>query len=375
MGSGVSTLARLRKSLVIKAYNLRSEGQTLDQQFREYAFRKPGESSTGSTGSTTYYITFSDVKKCLQLNNSSNSWVDDLFKMFDESLSEMINFDDFISFLESGKLPTDRNSNKLPSPLRKAKSEIPPIPPTPTPTQSSTYRSDENSKFWSQEFIDDDQNFIVTMPAEDDPPICNEFALTTTGTRSPSLPSNSDLAKKPMWRKREFVKQERIVQYTTIDESGETQELIEKEIQQTEILHMECRETGEFAHRETTHYEQTETFNDEVVNEQKGTEEYVHLKSLEDEYEYMESNLPKKGQPKTDEDADGAADATGAGAATDDILGVEKGEAKEGSEDLGVLNNDIDANGAGNDEVQHNLEAGELLDLTVSLVSLSVPIV
>lgn len=27
---------------------------------------------------------------------------------------------------------------------------------------------------------------------------------------------------------------------------------------------MECRETGEFAHRETTNYEQSETFNSEV---------------------------------------------------------------------------------------------------------------
>ncbi len=27
---------------------------------------------------------------------------------------------------------------------------------------------------------------------------------------------------------------------------------------------MECKETGEFAHRETTQYEQMETFNEEV---------------------------------------------------------------------------------------------------------------
>ena len=39
---------------------------------------------------------------------------------------------------------------------------------------------------------------------------------------------------------------------------------VEKETTQTEILHMESRETGEFAHRETTDYEQLETFNAEV---------------------------------------------------------------------------------------------------------------
>ena len=91
---------------------------------------------------------------------------------------------------------------------------------------------------------------------------------------------------RPLWRKREVVRQERTVEYITIDADGVKQELVEKETSQTEVLHMECRETGEFAHRETTQYEQLETFNDEVVVEEHGTEEYVHLKSLEDEGNY-----------------------------------------------------------------------------------------
>ena len=33
---------------------------------------------------------------------------------------------------------------------------------------------------------------------------------------------------------------------------------------------------------------------DQVVNETEGAEEYVHLKSLEDEFHYMESTMPKK---------------------------------------------------------------------------------
>lgn len=69
---------------------------------------------------------------------------------------------------------------------------------------------------------------------------------------------------KPLWRKREVVRSERIVHYTTVDASGLLQELVEKESTETEVLHMECRETGEFAHRETTKYEQLETFNNEV---------------------------------------------------------------------------------------------------------------
>ncbi len=78
-----------------------------------------------------------------------------------------------------------------------------------------------------------------------------------------------------------------------------SQELVEKETTQTEVLHMECRETGEFAHRELTEFEQLETFNDELVNAVRGNEEYVHLKSLEDEFHYMESNMPPKEDKET----------------------------------------------------------------------------
>ena len=95
---------------------------------------------------------------------------------------------------------------------------------------------------------------------------------------------------KPLWRKREVVLQERIVQYTTVDVSGAVQELVETERSSTEVVHMECKETGEFAHRETSEYEQLETFNGQAVAENRGNEEYYHLKSAEDEVEFMESN-------------------------------------------------------------------------------------
>lgn len=44
----------------------------------------------------------------------------------------------------------------------------------------------------------------------------------------------------------------------------QVQELFETEKSQTEVLHMECKRTGEFAHSESTHYESGETFNGEV---------------------------------------------------------------------------------------------------------------
>ena len=103
-----------------------------------------------------------------------------------------------------------------------------------------------------------------------------------------------------VWRKREVVKHERQTYYTTVDADGKLQELVEKETSQTEVLHMESRDTGEFAHRETTVYTQQETFNDEVVGEKDGEEEYVHLKSENDEYEHTTSNMPPKdGEPQS----------------------------------------------------------------------------
>jgi hypothetical protein len=45
---------------------------------------------------------------------------------------------------------------------------------------------------------------------------------------------------------------------------------------------------------QTTEYEAAETFNGEVVAEDHGREEYVHLKSADDEYEHLESTLPDK---------------------------------------------------------------------------------
>lgn len=72
-----------------------------------------------------------------------------------------------------------------------------------------------------------------------------------------------------LWKKREITIQEKIVEYTKIDEDGVPQNLIETEKQQLEVVHMETVE-GEFAHREITHFEQYEKLNDEIINHQVG---------------------------------------------------------------------------------------------------------
>jgi hypothetical protein len=42
-----------------------------------------------------------------------------------------------------------------------------------------------------------------------------------------------------------------------------------------------------------------------VVVEEHGSEEYVHLKSREDEYEFLESNMPRKAPPRSEEPPEG----------------------------------------------------------------------
>ena len=76
MGSGASTSStmRLRKALIIRAYNLRKADETLDEQFREYARRD-------STLDNKLTITLLDVKNCLQLEDGTFwSSLEDLFR-------------------------------------------------------------------------------------------------------------------------------------------------------------------------------------------------------------------------------------------------------------------------------------------------------
>ena len=66
MGSGVSSSStmRLRKAIVIRAYNLRKADETLDEQFRVYATRD-------SSLENKLTINLHDVKRCLELDDGA----------------------------------------------------------------------------------------------------------------------------------------------------------------------------------------------------------------------------------------------------------------------------------------------------------------
>jgi hypothetical protein len=114
MGSGASSLVRLRKAILIRAYNLRKPDETLDDQFRKYSYRN---------GENQICISISDIKQCLCMEPGEYLWIEDLFRHTSGSLEPVrlqcaistlllrrylqvveINFLDLIRFLENGKM-------------------------------------------------------------------------------------------------------------------------------------------------------------------------------------------------------------------------------------------------------------------------------
>ncbi len=128
MGAGASSLPRLRKALLMKAYNHRKQADlTLFEQFLPYAYQKED---------SAYYINLAQIKACLGLEGSNKDYafLDDLLyamfhkspysqtttpgpvdgnnnnqvhsspEMGSDSSERDIYFYDFIQFLETGKV-------------------------------------------------------------------------------------------------------------------------------------------------------------------------------------------------------------------------------------------------------------------------------
>jgi hypothetical protein len=83
MGAGVSSMNRLRKALVMRAYNLRKPGETLHDFFKKHTYRKVSVlpifiliSLSHLSEDGQLYISLFAVKKALSVNAQ---WVDELF--------------------------------------------------------------------------------------------------------------------------------------------------------------------------------------------------------------------------------------------------------------------------------------------------------
>ena len=146
---------------------------------------------------------------------------------------------------------------------------------------------------------------------------------TPAGNLNPKNFKNLNINLENVWKKHETVIQERTVRHITI-ENGITRELIETDKSQNEVVHIEDKTTGEFAHREYSQQEQTEELDGEMATFIRATEDYIHLKSATDEYEYVHSDVPKTNDDDGDAascDADGGAYDNSDGDEDDSFMG------------------------------------------------------
>lgn len=260
MGAGASSqtspssLNRLRKALIMRAYNIRKSDETLDELFKPQAYR----SSSG------LYISVSSVKKILSENAP---WVDLLFdQVVDSSVGDM-EFNSFIHFLETGNMPTTvdpldnmkgppksiSSSSSSSSTKQNLKSRPPPstlppgkrgssLPPSPPinvleqqqqqqqrhqkSTNMSTYIPPFDSQMSSIYPGVIESLHLHTLPIGiHSGALVPSVGLTVSLDHKFSYKNPSSGPTRPLWRKREVVKQERTVEYTTIDANGVTQVL------------------------------------------------------------------------------------------------------------------------------------------------------
>jgi hypothetical protein len=158
MGGGSSVLpsrplARIRKALVIRAFNVRRNkavALTLEDQFQYYATRHYTHSASTSS---RLVISKEGIKQCLGMDHGTSTalaWVDDLFAIItaqcpselvkDHQQADAIDFYAFISFLETGAFGPSvnmRSSSSSDSLLRKS-STMPCPPPERNDDHTST---------------------------------------------------------------------------------------------------------------------------------------------------------------------------------------------------------------------------------------------
>ncbi|TMW67342.1 hypothetical protein Poli38472_012458 [Pythium oligandrum] len=247
---------KLQHFLVMKAFNLRKGKQTLAQQFQ---FLKRVDPVSGRE-----YLELDALCSYLSIPPFRRMVLCSAFSLPTDA--PRIEFDAFLRFLQTAAVQAAREEKEL-------HAQYPPPPP-------QTPRSNLN---------DTNQDISLSM-------VCFQPSLLSMRfAHPPPAPG--------LWKKREITIQERITEYTKIDEHGKAQHLVEKEKHQTEVIHMESLQ-GEFAHREITHYEQLEQLNDEIVHHDQGREEFVHLKSQHDEVSRFESSIPANAGPSRPEECE-----------------------------------------------------------------------
>ncbi|RLN60844.1 hypothetical protein BBJ29_001872 [Phytophthora kernoviae] len=237
---------KLQHFLVLRAFNLRRPKETLHEQFQ--FLKKQVESS--DSRKNVYILELDELCAYLSIPPYRRLVLIQVFGLAPHQTQ--LGFDDFVRFLQSAAVQAARKE-------RQQDEGGLPIPP---PRSARRFQLSK-----------------AVVPFD---PLRMHQAVA----HAPPAPG--------LWKKREITIQERITEYTKIDEKGQPQRLVEKERHQTEVMHMESLD-GEFAHREITQFEQTEHLNDEMVHLDHGREEFLHLKSRHDEISRFESSVPSGG--------------------------------------------------------------------------------
>ncbi|GAB9467733.1 hypothetical protein Gpo141_00005069 [Globisporangium polare] len=258
---------KLQHLLVMKAFNLRKERQTVSQQFQ--FLKKHDDNQSGRT-----YLELDQLCEYLSIPPFRRLVLCQVFQLTPSD--KRLDFDVFVRFLQSTAVQAAEEEKELQRSFSASASGLPQPPPQSTPRASSHHGPTDGTG--------DSSQLVCFQPTW--------LSSQTRFSHPPPAPG--------LWKKREITIQERITEYTKIDEHGRPQHLIEKEKHQTEVIHMENL-AGEFAHREITHFEQTEQLNDEIVHHEHGREEFVHLKSEHDEISRFESSIPTGGGSRPEE--------------------------------------------------------------------------
>jgi hypothetical protein len=249
MGAGASShttpssLNRLRKALVMRAYNIRKSDETLEELFRPHAYRSP----------SGVCISIATIKNVL---SEDAPWVDLLFEQMVGKDVGDLEFNSFIHFLETGNkpitiddpshtkprrpsMPPNKNNLHVRPPIdlppskKKGKGNLPPTPPCNKATPSPSSSNQTNMSTFIPKFNATTSSIypgvIAALQLHTLAVGIHSGALVRSGGLTVALDGKSAHRNpvsgpaRPLWRKREVVKQERTVEYTTIDADGITQ--------------------------------------------------------------------------------------------------------------------------------------------------------
>jgi len=264
MGGAASSLHRLRNLILIRAYNARPADITVSQQFGQI---RRWNDLTGHG-----YLLRSDILRII--GPDCESLLDELLhrcglvgcrggevKVGKQGTSAVIPFHVFIAFLETGSIAD----------------------PRPTSGQQST--GDAEAACYSLVWTTLD--FIIPPATEAIVP-CLGREGTAWGGKSKAGCGVE------LWMKKETVRTEKVTTYVTVDAEGNHTELVEADVRLDEVAHCESEGGEAFAHRESTVRERTETFDGGIVLVDKEEEVYVHLKSKDDELEFVDKSSPNR---------------------------------------------------------------------------------